>query len=714
MKSNVHSLPAVPAADHSPALGRAPRRGRPRGAPQTLSPLLYAEGTPGGSQGHPHGFGPVPRWDSIPVELRLDGRWCVWKASPKSHKPGKFDKVPHGPKGQISTADPGQWLDFHGAKALYEDRPGEFNGVGILVEEGSNLVFVDVDGLDQLPEGLPSTYTERSPSGNGLRAVYLTPDPPTRDITKPVEIYSGHSRRFVTLTGDTQGPARIARVGSELRDWVDQHAPAGKTPLTDTPPRPELPDTAPSLDTLREKLSPQTFAFLADGGGAPDRSAALFAAVLSIYGSLYPEPLGHPQILALLADSYAMTVALNHRGNDRERALDYLWQDCIKAAAETRVPPPKEDFEPVPGATACHAHAPERLLISATEIRPEAIEWLWPGKIACGKLHIIAGRPATGKTTVALDLAARITAGTPWPDGTQQDRPRDVVIWSGEDGLSDTLVPRLMAAGADLGRVHFVKGETFDIGKHLPALRDEVQSVGDVALIIVDPLVSVVGKGDSNNNGDVRRGLQPLVDLCERVKAAAIGISHFTKGTDGRDPLERVTGSLAFGATARIVFATARDKQSPERMLFIQAKANITRTHDGGFEYQLASAQVDHEGGTLDTSRIVWGDRLTGRASDILAQAEGTDPGDGKGSKRIEAQELLKEQLRRGPVPVSELHNAAKAHGIGWRTMERAKQTLGVIAKDRRAGGKKASWCWELPFSPDFLPDIPPNIPPDF
>ena len=99
-------------------------------------------------------------------------------------------------------------------------------------------------------------------------------------------------------------------------------------------------------------------------------------------------------------------------------------------------------------------------LITASSITPEPITWLWDGWLAQGKLHILAGQPGTGKTTIAMTFAAAVSAGRAWPDGTCSP-VADVLIWSGEDSPADTLVPRLIASGADRGRVHFV-GETVD------------------------------------------------------------------------------------------------------------------------------------------------------------------------------------------------------------------------------------------------------------
>ena len=233
-------------------------------------------------------------------------------------------------------------------------------------------------------------------------------------------------------------------------------------------------------------------------------------------------------------------------------------------------------------------------MVSGSAVNIEPISWLWGGWLARGKLHVIGGAPGTGKTTIALALAATATRGGTWPDRSRCRSSGNVVMWSGEDDPADTLAPRLVAMGADMSRIFFVTGSVegdarraFDPAKDVAALGEAVTKIGDVSMLIVDPIVSAIA-GDSHKNSETRRGLQPLVDLAQAQNAALLGVTHFTKGTSGRDPLERVTGSLAFGALARIVLVAAKgdgSEGSPARVL-ARAKSNIG-LDGGGFGYDL-------------------------------------------------------------------------------------------------------------------------------
>jgi putative DNA primase/helicase len=183
-------------------------------------------------------------------------------------------------------------------------------------------------------------------------------------------------------------------------------------------------------------------------------------------------------------------------------------------------------------------------LVQASTLRPEPIRWLWPGWLALGKLHVLAGAPGQGKTTLLLAFAATITCGGRWPDGTRAE-PGSALIWSGEDDPADTLLPRLLAMGADATKVHFITGtnedgsvRAFDPARDLVQLSAAAQRIGDVRMLMVDPVVSAVGGADSHKNTEVRRALQPLVDLAGAIDCAVVGVSHFGKGTAGRDPTE--------------------------------------------------------------------------------------------------------------------------------------------------------------------------------
>lgn len=334
------------------------------------------------------------------------------------------------------------------------------------------------------------------------------------------------------------------------------------------------------------------------------------------------------------------------------------------------------------------------ILRRGCDVEPVPVDWLWPGWLAAGKLHVIGGAPGTGKTTVAAGLASIVSCGGRWPDSSRAS-VGSVVIWSGEDDNADTLNPRLRAAGADMARVHIVSnviegGESypFDPARDLDALREALRAVPDVRYLVIDPLVSAVS-GDSHKNAEVRRGLQPLVDLAAELSCAVVGITHLSKGTSGRDPLERITGSLAFGALARMVMVAAKqdaDGERPARRVLLRAKCNIG-PDGGGFAYELVQESLSEFPG-IEASRVVWGEAIDGTAREVLADAEAQGE---EVEERRDAASWLRQLLSGGELPVNEVRRHANDAGHAWRTVQRAMKIAGVESK-RGGFGEPAKW----------------------
>lgn len=336
-------------------------------------------------------------------------------------------------------------------------------------------------------------------------------------------------------------------------------------------------------------------------------------------------------------------------------------------------------------------------LVCGKDLKIQPIDWAWNGFLARGKLHIYAGAPGDGKTTVAGALGATITIGGRWPDGTRCEMG-NVLMWSGEDDPSDTLLPRFLAQGGDPNRIFFVQGcsqngevRSFDPATDMQALVQAAEKVGDVRLVIVDPVVNAV-TGDSHKNTEVRRALQPLVDMAQSMGAVVLGITHFTKGTSGRDPVERVNGSIAFGAIARIVFASAKVKSEDGKTtrLFVRAKSNIG-PDGGGFEYHLEQVELPKTG--IVTSKMLWGNAIEGTARELLAAAD-VEHTEKQETKKDRATEWLQDLLKDGPIASSEIKEQIGEAGYSWATIRRAKDDLGIKPYPSKYGGK---WRWALP-----------------
>ena len=338
------------------------------------------------------------------------------------------------------------------------------------------------------------------------------------------------------------------------------------------------------------------------------------------------------------------------------------------------------------------------ILVNGADLKPVAIHWLWKDWLALGKFHILAGAPGQGKTTLAMALIATLTSGGRWPDGSRVGQG-SALIWSGEDDPADTLLPRLLAAGADRSRCYFVSGtriagevESFDPARDMAGLEAEALRIGDVRLIVVDPVVSAV-TGDSHKNTEVRRSLQPLVDLASRLDAALLGITHLSKGGMGSDPASRVIGSVAFTAVARVVMVAAKVKsetgdERDDRRILARGKSNIG-PDDGGYEYHIEQSEPLPG---IHASYIAWGKAVEGTARELLTDpSEDVDAGDKSAS--ASAEDFLRELLI-CPTPTKTVQNEAKEAGHSWATVRRAAQTMNVV---RKKAGMDSGWYWSLP-----------------
>lgn len=335
------------------------------------------------------------------------------------------------------------------------------------------------------------------------------------------------------------------------------------------------------------------------------------------------------------------------------------------------------------------------VLVCGGTLTPQPVEWIWTYWLAIGKLHILAGAPGQGKTTIALAFAATLTIGGRWPDGTRCT-VGNVLIWSGEDDPADTLLPRLIAMGADRDRIYFVTGSrisgellTFDPARDMHQLLRAIEKIGGISLLIVDPIVSAV-TGDSHKNTEVRRALQPLVDLAASCNCAVLGISHFAKGGQGQDPTQRVVGSVAFSAVARVVLVAAKVKSDDgtDRRILARSKSNIG-PDDGGFEYCIEQSEPLPG---IQASYIAWGAAVAGTARELL-----TEPDDGKEatSDSNDAAELLRAELvSDGWTCAETATKPLKDAGFTKKQIWSASKKLNVT---RKKGGMKDGWLWRLP-----------------
>lgn len=345
-------------------------------------------------------------------------------------------------------------------------------------------------------------------------------------------------------------------------------------------------------------------------------------------------------------------------------------------------------------------------LVRLDAVAPERIVWLWEGRIPLGKVTLMDGDPGLGKSTITLDNAARTTRGWSMPDGTAGIGPAGVVILTAEDGLADTVVPRLTAHGADLSRVVSRTLITDDAGPDDPGrmpsiphdldtLKADIEAVG-AALVVIDPLMAYLG-GDVNSyrDQDVRRALAPLAAMAEATGAAIVVVRHLNKST-GAAAIHRGGGSIGIAGAARSVLMVAPDPEAEEddtnpRRILAAVKSSLAVTPPS-LAYRLETVIIDSPVGPITTSRVAWEGVADYTSADLVAAPSR----DVERTPRDEAEEFLRGMLGGGPVEAEVVKTAATKDGISERTLRRVKTDIGVVSQ-REGFGPGSVVRWSLP-----------------
>ena len=340
-------------------------------------------------------------------------------------------------------------------------------------------------------------------------------------------------------------------------------------------------------------------------------------------------------------------------------------------------------------------HTQPLKLTRYSSVKEEQVDWLWPARIARGKVNLLVGAPGLGKSWVTMYLAARISRGQPWPDGAETGQPGRVLILNAEDGLADTLKPRLRLLGADTDNCIAIEGRRQNIGgsadQVVPLnLRQDHQHVRtavaetSATAFFIDPLTAYLPGVDMHRDNDVRTVLAWYATLAQELKVAVVCVMHLNKNTT-QTGLDRVGGSVAFGALARTVTGVVKDPDDPERRLLVSLKNNLTKQPPA-----LAFTLGDH-GLAWDTTPV---------PADVVARALQPGPGHHEGDGRTagQAEALIREFLGDGePHPASTLYDEGRTRGISDRTLRRIASRLGVEMRFTGFGKDKTSvWQWPL------------------
>jgi hypothetical protein len=328
---------------------------------------------------------------------------------------------------------------------------------------------------------------------------------------------------------------------------------------------------------------------------------------------------------------------------------------------------------------------------SFSRVTPSQLLWLWKKRVPLGKLTLFVGDPGQGKSLVTIDIAARVSRGIAFPDGTASTTG-DVVFLSAEDDAGDTQLPRLLAAGADISRIHRVKavkvtladgatGESmFQLERDIEKLDEALAKIPQTQLLVIDPVNAYMGKIDTHRDAEVRRILGPLADMAARRRIAVNGVMHLKKSE--ASALLRVSGSIGFVAAARAVWGFGEDPDTPGSRVMVNVKNNLAVIGDG-LAYRIEA--ID------DVPRIVWQEGTIHADANVVLSSDPREK-ERRGERQSEAEQWLCGLLGSGEEKaVGEIIEAAQKAEMVWRTVERAKKECGI-----RAVKRGRQWFWVM------------------
>lgn len=579
-------------------------------------------------------------------------------------RPG--EKIPLLPGGyKVASTDPAKIREW------WQQHPKVNLGIST-----ANLLVLDLDAPDGLgwpDDGLLNRELQeragavaRSPRG-GLHLYFANPE------LVEVRCSAGKLGRGVD----------VRAAGGHITAPPSRTATGSYTWLRKPPPLDALPEPP---DWLLERLA-------ALERPAPVAAAPVSAAVNGSINGHAPAALA-AEALEIIPEGKRKSTLVSLAGKLRDRGLSLTAiEAAIRAenAARCRPPLPDAEVEDVlrsasrwrPG----HLPAPQDDGdVCLADVQEREVEWLWPDRFPLGFISAIAGRQGQGKSLVAIDIAARVTSGAPWPDGSGVPPVGGVVVVNLEDDAERVLKGRLRVAGADAERVRVVTTpiETFEVER----IERIIDRTPNCRLLIIDPVGNHVGgKTDTFKDNSVRAALAPLAEIAKQRNLTVLLVYHLKKtAADAAD--FQVLGSVAFTALPRAVWHVLPGERPKDGdRLLASGKMNLARPAPG-LQFRIMGRPPV----------IAWGEALPPDQDADAIIAEQRRKADEKGrrgprpAELLEATKFLENLLARGPLMASELFDQAEQAGISRATLRRAKAELGITPRKTAEG-----WVWTLP-----------------
>ena len=506
---------------------------------------------------------------NIPPELRSRARWAPWRAQ-WNEKRGKWDKIPCSPSGYgLSTAKPERWLGFDTASRALQARPEAFAGLGYVMTGPHGLVGVDLDGCvgadgtiaswaAEIVDGLAS-YAEVSPSGNGVR-IFCTGEVP-EDWTnheQGIEVYGGHEPRFLTVTGAalTGREALHAAPSGLLASLSARYARTKTSAAVISLQIPDLVDELALPELAELELPWQAWEFLAEGKHRGDRSRELFATAVALYGA----GLRDDEVLSVLAaNPHAMEVALDHRRQDTDRALMYLWVEHAQKAkgrATSKVAT-AEDFEDVRSAGG-PATPPKRerfapLTLAQLMDRPRLL-WTIKRVLPQSGVGMVYGPSMSGKSFFVVDMCMAVARGVEWRARRVKQGAVAYIAAEGVGGFPDRVRAYRDYHGIDLAGLplHVIPASPNLLARdQVKELVGELKTIQGLRVVVVDTLAQTTAGGDENASKDIGTALAHCKAISEATGALVLLVGHTGKDEE-KGPRGHSSQIAAFDVAIRL------------------------------------------------------------------------------------------------------------------------------------------------------------------
>lgn len=620
----------------------------------------------------------LDRFDAIPQELKDRNNFVCWK---NEIVDGRQTKVPYNARTgkKAMSNNRSTWSSFGEAVDAARDSTLGYNGIGFELEKP--FIGFDFDGVihdgnvepyvDEVLRLLSSPYAEITPSGKGVRAIVkgVLPGQRHKVIAKRsngekygVEIYD--KGRYLTLTGNRYSGSDVPP--ADLR----------------------VPYRLCFDERFRALWLGDISAYNNDHSNADLALCGMLRRTLYDH-DLTPEDADRARTRI---EEWFNRSRLGQR-EKWQRREDYRRITIDKALSGEEPQPSHLRIAP-PTSSAPVAIETTLVRECFADVEAKPIVWLWKDRIPKGKLTIFSGNPDCGKTTVLIDVISRYTTGRAYPDGAENAiEPRDVLMLIAEDDPGDTIKPRLMAAGADLSRVSYLKAVQVKNGAKqiermlaldhdLDLLEKSLRKNPNIGLVTLDPISGYLGKAELNKEQELRRVLVPIKELAEKLGVTFIGLGHFNKRSDV-SALHKVGGAVAMSGVPRAVWMFAKNPEADDEYLMLLGKGNLTKKRTG-MKYRFGEKLLPNG---FDAPFIVWQGDSVGDADSVFTVA-----GDPTEKRKAKAKRFLADYLADGDQKSEDIEAKGKAQGISRGALFEAKKEMGIKA-EKSAG----QWWWSLP-----------------